>query len=81
MKKLALTLTTLTALVAGLFLVHPSAARAAGDLGNINLTYRGGALLQHVQVSTMFMGKAWQGSKYPSYVNHFFHAPRGHPVR
>lgn len=72
MKKLALTLTTLTALVAGTFLVHPSAARADGDLDNINLTYRGGALLEHVQVSTLFMGKAWQGSPYPNYVNHFF---------
>jgi hypothetical protein len=72
MKKLALTLTTLTALVAGTFLVHPGAARADGDLDNINLTYRGGALMEHVQVSTLFMGKAWQGSSYPSYVNHFF---------
>ena len=75
MKKLALTV-SLAAMAATAFLARPLPARAdeGGDLENIQLTYRGGALLQHVQVSTLFMGRAWQGSDYPGYVNHFFQA-------
>lgn len=74
MKKLALTLTTLAALVAGTFFVHPAAAHAAQDLNNINVTYRGGALLQKAQVSTLFWGQQWQGGNAPDYVNGFFKA-------
>jgi hypothetical protein len=73
MKKLALHL-SLAALVAGaLFALTPSAhaAEESGDLDHINVTYRGGALLQHVEVSTLFMGKAWQGNTFPDYLNHF----------
>jgi hypothetical protein len=96
MKKLAVTLTALTALVAGAGFAQanpvgaaqglPSIQRAAdgrplpqrsedsssGDLNNINATYRGGALLQHVQVSTLFMGQAWQSSPYTKPINEFF---------
>src|SRR5689334_7995824 len=42
-----------------------NSADGSGDLNNINVTYRGGALLQHAQVSTLFIGAAWQGSKFP----------------
>jgi hypothetical protein len=53
-------------------LPHGENADGEGDLSNINVTYRGGALLQHVQVSTLFMGGAWQGSQFPNYLNSFF---------
>jgi hypothetical protein len=98
MKKLALALTALTALVAGAGFAQaspvgaaqglPSIQRAAdgrplpqnsedsssGDLNNINATYRGRALLQHVQVSTLFMGQDWQSSPYTKPINGFFQA-------
>ena len=59
MKTLALTLTTLTALLAGSLGAFPGAARA-DDLNNINLTYHGGALIQNVKVATLFCGQQWQ---------------------
>lgn len=51
---------------------HPSPARA--DLTNIDVTYHGGPLIQHVHVFTLFWGQAWKGSSLPAYVNSFFKA-------
>ena len=73
MKKLALTLTTLALAASSLF-AGAGAARTAQDLNNINVTYRGGALLQHVKVSTLFWGQQWQGSSGPDYLNGFLKA-------
>jgi hypothetical protein len=38
----------------------------------IALTYRGGPLLPHVRVVTLFWGAAWDGSPLPRYFNNFF---------
>jgi hypothetical protein len=51
-----------------------SAVDLGSDLDHINVTYHGGPLLQHVQVSTLFMGQEWQGSRYLGYLNGFFKA-------
>ena len=48
--------------------------RAVGYLDHISPYYHGGALMQHVQVSTLFMGQEWQSSKFPNYLNGFFKA-------
>jgi hypothetical protein len=57
---------------AGDGLPHGENADGEGDLGNIHVTYRGGALMENVQVSTLFMGGGWQGSRLPDYLNQFF---------
>jgi hypothetical protein len=49
-----------------------SAAPHSSALDHINVTYRGGPLLQHVKVSTLFWGPSWNGSPIPSYLNSFF---------
>ena len=51
-----------------------NAARAEQDLNNIYVTYRGGALIRNVKVSTLFWGQEWQGSGGPDYLNGFFEA-------
>jgi hypothetical protein len=73
MKKLSLTLATI-ALTAGTLFSCPGAARAALDLNHINLSYHGGPLIQHVQVSLLFWGRQWQGTPAPAYITHFFTA-------
>ena len=40
----------------------------------IQLTYRGGPLIQHVQVATLFWGPDWKGSALTGYFNSFFEA-------
>jgi hypothetical protein len=40
----------------------------------INLTYRGGRLVQNVRVATLFWGSNWSGSQLPGYFNGFFQA-------
>jgi hypothetical protein len=74
MKKLLRNLTLIA--LAAAATAFPSAVRAddSGDLDNINPYYHGGALLQHVQVSNLFMGQEWQGSQFPNYLNGFFKA-------
>jgi hypothetical protein len=71
LKKPTLTLTTL-AFAAGSLFSFSGAAHAAQDLNHINLSYHGGALIQHVQVSTLFWGRQWQGTSAPAYINGFF---------
>ena len=48
-------------------------ARAARTPPPIKLTYRGGPLLPHLRVVTLFWGSAWSGSSLPAYFNGFFH--------
>jgi hypothetical protein len=51
-----------------------SGAPRSNPLDRINVTYRGGPLLQHVKVSTLFWGSSWKGSPIPDYLNSFFTA-------
>jgi hypothetical protein len=57
---------------AGDGLPHGENSDGSGDLNNINVTYRGGALIENVQVSTLFMGANWQGNALHDYLNNFF---------
>jgi hypothetical protein len=41
-------------------------------LSTIQLTYRGGPLLPHVKVSTLFWGASWKSSSLTGYFNNFF---------
>jgi hypothetical protein len=50
------------------------AAPHSNPLDQINVTYRGGPLLQHVKVSTLFWGSAFKGSPDPDYLSGFFTA-------
>jgi hypothetical protein len=70
---LALTLTTLV-LAAGTLVSCPGTVPAAEDLSHIHLSYRGGRLIQHVQVATLFWGRQWQRSTTPAYLSAFFTA-------
>src|SRR5690349_21339712 len=72
MKKLAFTLGTAAALLAGTCFAFPRAAQADGDLDHINVTYHGGPLLQHVKVATIFWGQQWQQGSGVNYLNGFF---------
>jgi hypothetical protein len=74
MKQLAVTLTMAAALLAGVGFGFPRAARADGDLDHINVTYRGGPLLQHAKVATLFWGTEWQKGSGVAYLNGFFKA-------
>ena len=51
-----------------------SAAPPNSPLDHINITYRGGPLLQNVKVSTLFWGSSWSGSPTPAYLTRFFTA-------
>src|SRR5690349_13263504 len=58
---------------AGLVMLpHSGFARASRTPPPIKLTYRGGPLLPHVRVVTLFWGSAWSGSSLPAYLNNFF---------
>jgi len=60
---------------AGLATLPPAAtARASRTPPPITFTYRGGPLLPHVRVVTLFWGPAWSGSTLPAYFNSFFRA-------
>jgi hypothetical protein len=64
----------LAALAAAPLLYLPNCALAQGNLTNINVTYFGGPLIQHVHVFTLFWGQNWKGTRYPDYLNNFFKA-------
>jgi hypothetical protein len=49
-------------------------ARASRTPPPITLTYRGGPLLPHARVVTLFWGSSWSGSALPAYFNGFFRA-------
>jgi hypothetical protein len=52
-------------------------ARPAGavtKLPTINLTYRGGRLIEQVKVATLFWGSSWKSSSLTGYFNSFFPA-------
>jgi hypothetical protein len=61
--------------VAGLVTLPQGAmARASPTPPPISLTYRGGPLLPHVRVVTLFWGSYWSSSTLPAYFNNFFRA-------
>jgi hypothetical protein len=60
-------------LVAGCPLGAASAAPASA-LPSIQLTYRGGPLIQNVKVVTLFWGSSWSRGSLPGYYNGFFRA-------
>jgi hypothetical protein len=47
------------------------AARADVPLNGINVTYHGGALIQHVKVVPLLYGSSWQGTTTPAYLKGF----------
>jgi len=53
-------------------LPHNASARASRTPPPIRLTYRGGLLLPHVRVVTLFWGSGWSGSSLAAYLNNFF---------
>jgi hypothetical protein len=59
---------------AGLFLCPRSGFARPPTPPPINLTYRGGPLLPHARVATLFWGSYWSGSSLPGYFNSFFSA-------
>jgi hypothetical protein len=60
---------------AGLFLCPRSSfARPSHTPPPISLTYRGGPLVSHVRVVTLFWGSYWSGSSLPAYFNNFLGA-------
>src|SRR5712692_5848306 len=61
----------LTLLVAAPLFFFAGAARAQ-DLNNIDVSYRGGPLMEHVKVVTLFWGRGWKGTRAPDYFNNFF---------
>src|ERR1043166_6638504 len=67
------------ALLAGLVCLLPVAVRAEGehlDLDHIDVRYRGGPLLEHVRVHTLFWGQSWEkeakGRELREYLSAFF---------
>jgi hypothetical protein len=57
----------------------PVAAHDRADPGDssitcVQLTYRGGPLIQHAQVSNLFWGSSWRGNPLAGYLNRFFPA-------
>ncbi len=59
------------ALVCSLLAGGPTPARAELALKGIQVTYHGGALLQHVQVVPLLYGASWQGSAATGYLQGF----------
>lgn len=70
-RPVALSLSLLAAAGLGA-LPHHAAARVSRTPPPIQLTYRGGPLLPHVRVVTLFWGSAWKGSSLATYFNGFF---------
>src|SRR5712692_8701319 len=50
----------------------PAGAAPSSTLPTIKLTYRGGRLIQHVKVATLFWGSTWKSSSLTGYFNGFF---------
>src|SRR5262245_25338777 len=48
------------------------AATATPQLPAIRFTYRGGPLIQHVKVATLYWGASWKSSALPGYFDSFF---------
>jgi hypothetical protein len=63
----------LAALVAVLG-ARPVGAAPAPKLPTIQLTYRGGPLIQHVKVPTLYWGSSWKSSSLTGYFDNFFQA-------
>src|SRR5436309_852693 len=59
-------------LLGGLLGVRPAGAASQPKLPAVNLTYRGGPLLEHVKVVTLFWGSSWKSSSLVGYFNSFF---------
>jgi hypothetical protein len=51
---------------------RPAGAAPPSRLPAINLTYRGGPLLQNVKVATLMWGASWKSSSLTGYFNSFF---------
>jgi hypothetical protein len=62
------------ALVCGLLAAFPAAAGADVALNGVNVSYHGGALLQHVKVAPLLYGSSWQGGQGAAYVKGFLTA-------
>lgn len=63
---------SLLAAVALVPLPHGAFARGHHPPPPIALTYRGGPLLPHVRVATLYWGADWSGSPLPGYFDRFF---------
>jgi hypothetical protein len=51
---------------------RPAGAAPSSTLPAIQLTYRGGPLIQNVKVVTLYWGSSWSGSSLTGYFNSFF---------
>src|SRR3954452_15404641 len=61
-------------LAAALAAAPAGAAQTQRVSNRIRLTYRGGPMLQNVQVATLFWGSNWKGNSLTDYFNGFFQA-------
>src|SRR5690242_3510064 len=59
-------------LLSAVLVARPAGAAPSSTLPTIKLTYRGGPLIQHVKVSTLFWGASWKSSSLAGYFNGFF---------
>src|SRR5690348_8906372 len=62
----------LVPLLGGLLGVRAADAATQPKLPAVNLTYRGGPLIEHVKVVTLFWGSSWKSSSLVGYFNSFF---------
>jgi hypothetical protein len=51
---------------------QPAGAASRPKLPAVSLTYRGGRLIEHVKVATLFWGSSWKSSSLGGYFNSFF---------
>jgi hypothetical protein len=61
-------------LIVAMLGVRPPHAAAQSPSPTIQLTYRGGRLLPHVKVATLFWGSSWKSSSLTGYFGGFFRA-------
>lgn len=63
---------SLVPLLAAALCAPPAGAASRPKLPVVNLTYRGGRLIEHVKVATLFWGSSWKSSSLGGYFNSFF---------